>query len=152
MNDTFGAVIRGQILTSLTQAVVAGLIFWILGIPVPVIFATATFLGSLIPFIGTAGIWVPLVIYLVVVIPPVAVLVITITEQTIELYQLVVAYVREGHLSNLIDDIRSVGFVQRLEAQIVQWDVLKETASNWLLNSTKAIGNFAASQAGTINW
>ncbi len=96
-----------------------------------------------------AALLMTLFIFLVV-IPPVAVLVISITEQTIELYQLVVNYIRQGHLEKLIEDIRSLGFVQRIEAQVVQWDVLKDAASNWLLNTTKAVGNFAASQAGTI--
>lgn len=65
INDTFAAVIRGQILTSLAQAALAGITFWLLGIPVPVFFAFLLFLTSLIPILGAATIWVPLVIYLI---------------------------------------------------------------------------------------
>lgn len=64
INDTFSAVIRGQLLTSLTQAVVAGFIYWVLGVPAPVFFAAATFLGTLIPVVGAVSIWLPLAIYL----------------------------------------------------------------------------------------
>ena len=64
INETFSAVIRGQLLTSLTQAAVAGIIFWILGLPLPILFAAMTFLAALIPVIGASGVWVPLVIYL----------------------------------------------------------------------------------------
>ncbi|MBI3307454.1 MAG: AI-2E family transporter [Candidatus Omnitrophica bacterium] len=64
VNDTFSAVIRGQILTSLAQATVAGFIYWVLGIPAPVFFAAATFLATLIPVVGAANVWLPLVIYL----------------------------------------------------------------------------------------
>jgi len=66
INDTFSAVIRGQLLTCLTQALVAGVIYWLLGLPVPILFATATFITALIPVIGAAGVWVPLAIYLAV--------------------------------------------------------------------------------------
>lgn len=65
IHDTLAAVIRGQLLTSLVQSVVAGIVFWQLGLPVPILFAGATFLTALIPFIGASGIWIPLTIYLV---------------------------------------------------------------------------------------
>ncbi len=64
LNETFTAVIRGQFLTSVVQATAAGLVFWMLGIPIPLLFAALTFLVSMIPVIGAAGIWVPLVLYL----------------------------------------------------------------------------------------
>lgn len=64
IDGTLSAVIRGQILTSLTQAVLAGSLFWILKIPGSILFGIATFFTSLIPVLGTWVIWVPLVIYL----------------------------------------------------------------------------------------
>ncbi len=64
INDTLSAVIRGQLLTSLAQAVLAGLIFWVLGIPIPMLLAAATFLATLIPVAGAACIWMPVVVYL----------------------------------------------------------------------------------------
>lgn len=63
INESFAAVIRGQLVTALTQAVLAGFIFWILGIPVPLLFATLTFFASIIPVVGAGSIWVPWVIY-----------------------------------------------------------------------------------------
>lgn len=64
INETFEAVIRGQILTSLVQATVAGTIFWILGLPLPLLFAALTFLTTLIPVAGASIVWVPFVIHL----------------------------------------------------------------------------------------
>lgn len=64
INETFAAVIRGQLLTSLTQSIVAGIIFWALGLPVPVFFASVTFLAALIPIVGASFVWFPLVLYL----------------------------------------------------------------------------------------
>ncbi len=64
INETFSAVIRGQLLTSLTQAIIAGAIFWILGIPASIFFGMATFLAALIPVAGPSIIWLPLTVYL----------------------------------------------------------------------------------------
>ena len=63
VNEAFSAVIRGQLVTALTQAILAGFIFWILGIPVPLLFATLTFFTSMIPVVGAGSIWLPWVIY-----------------------------------------------------------------------------------------
>lgn len=60
---TFAAVIRGQILTALCQALAAGMAFWILGIPVPILFATLLFFVALLPIFGAATVWFPWVIY-----------------------------------------------------------------------------------------
>ncbi len=65
IHDTFVAVIRGQLLTSMIQGIVAGIIFWSLGIPLPIFFAFLTFITSLVPFLGAASVWFPLAVFLV---------------------------------------------------------------------------------------
>lgn len=65
INGTFEAVIRGQLLTAFAQSALGGIIYWGLGIPLPILFAAATFLTALIPIFGAAAVWVPLTIYLV---------------------------------------------------------------------------------------
>jgi predicted PurR-regulated permease PerM len=66
INETFAAVIRGQLLTSFTQALVAGTVFWALGLPLAVFFAALTFLAALIPVVGASAVWLPLVAHLVI--------------------------------------------------------------------------------------
>ena len=61
--ETFVAVIRGQLLTSVTQAVVAGILFTSLGVPLPLFFTFLIFLTSLIPILGAASVWFPIVVY-----------------------------------------------------------------------------------------
>ena len=65
IHDTFVAVIRGQLLTSLIQSITAGIIFWSLGIPLPIFFAFLTFITSMVPFLGAASVWFPLAVFLV---------------------------------------------------------------------------------------
>ena len=51
--------------TGICQGVAAGLIFWALGIGNPTLWAAVTALVSLIPVIGTAVVWGPLSLYLI---------------------------------------------------------------------------------------
>ncbi len=66
INETFAAVIRGQLLTAIVQASIAGVIFWILGIRLPLFFAALTFFTSMIPILGASAVWLPLAAYLVI--------------------------------------------------------------------------------------
>jgi len=66
INNTFEAVIRGQLLTALAQSSIGGLVYWAVGLPLPIFFAAATFLTSLVPIFGAAAVWLPLTFYLVI--------------------------------------------------------------------------------------
>lgn len=55
------AVAVGTILTCCTQGVIAGLGYWVAGVPAPIFFAALTAIAALIPVVGTAIIWVPTV-------------------------------------------------------------------------------------------
>ncbi|HBA88491.1 MAG TPA: AI-2E family transporter [Geobacter sp.] len=54
------AVTVGTILTCVTQGVIAGLGYWVAGVPAPIFCGTLTAIAALIPVVGTALIWVPL--------------------------------------------------------------------------------------------
>jgi predicted PurR-regulated permease PerM len=55
----------GTVLTGLAQGVLAGIGYWITGLPEPAFFGAATAAASLIPAVGTLLIWVPAGIYLI---------------------------------------------------------------------------------------
>lgn len=58
------SVLTGIILISLLQGIVAGLGFWIFGVPKPVLWGTVAAFGGLLPGIGTTVIMVPAVAFL----------------------------------------------------------------------------------------
>ena len=64
MDETFGAVVRGSILTAATQGLLAGIGFTITGLDYAVVLGLATFVFAFIPFVGAAGIWGPATIWL----------------------------------------------------------------------------------------
>lgn len=64
LSETFAATLRGQLFTSIAQASVLGMVFWVLHLPMPVFFTAFAFLASMIPLVGVSVIWVPFVIYL----------------------------------------------------------------------------------------
>jgi predicted PurR-regulated permease PerM len=65
ISETFAAVLRGQIVTSIAQSALAGLAFWALGLPLPIFFTAVCFLLTFIPT-GAATVWFGFVIYLLV--------------------------------------------------------------------------------------
>jgi len=58
------AVVRGTILTALAQGALGGLGYWIFGVPFPVLLGLATAFFSLLPLGGSALVWLPAAMYL----------------------------------------------------------------------------------------
>ena len=58
------AMFRGTLLVAALQGVLGGMIFWILGIPAPVLWGVVMALLSLLPAVGSALIWLPVALYL----------------------------------------------------------------------------------------
>lgn len=60
------SVIKGSLLIAMAQGLLAGIGFWIFGIPSPTLWGTVGAVCSLIPGVGTAIVTVPAVIYLII--------------------------------------------------------------------------------------
>lgn len=58
------ATVKGDMLVALLQGALGGLIFWVLGIGAPVLWAVVMAFFSLLPGIGAASIWAPVAVYL----------------------------------------------------------------------------------------
>lgn len=61
------ATLKGSLLIGVIQGGLAGLAFWIAGVPGPAFWGTVMVVLSVIPALGAAFVWVPAVIYLFVV-------------------------------------------------------------------------------------
>jgi predicted PurR-regulated permease PerM len=61
------ATLRGSLLIGLIQGGVAGLAFWVAGVPGPAFWGTVMVVLSIIPAIGASLVWIPAVIYLFLV-------------------------------------------------------------------------------------
>ncbi|NHH99711.1 AI-2E family transporter [Oceanimonas sp. MB9] len=58
------ATVKGNILVAMAQGALGGFIFWVLGIPGPLLWGVVMAFLSLIPAIGAALVWLPVAIYL----------------------------------------------------------------------------------------
>ncbi|MDP7457866.1 MAG: AI-2E family transporter [Candidatus Woesearchaeota archaeon] len=58
------AILYGYILTAIAQGSIGALAFWIVDISSPVLWGIIMAIAALVPFVGTALIWVPVVLYL----------------------------------------------------------------------------------------
>lgn len=61
---TVTAVVRAVFVTAVVQGFMAGLGFWVAGVPVPILLGLAAFILSFIPFLGAASVWIPVSIWL----------------------------------------------------------------------------------------
>jgi predicted PurR-regulated permease PerM len=58
------AVVYGLLITAITQGVLAGVGYWVVGLAAPVLLGALTAILSIVPLVGTAIVWVPVGIYL----------------------------------------------------------------------------------------
>ena len=65
ISNSIVANVYGCIAVGIAQGLLASLAFWVLGLPSPVLWGLVTALFSLIPLIGSAAVWGPAVIILV---------------------------------------------------------------------------------------
>jgi predicted PurR-regulated permease PerM len=61
------ATLRGSLLIGVIQGGIAGLAFWVAGVPGPAFWGTVMVVLSIIPAVGAALIWIPAVVYLFMV-------------------------------------------------------------------------------------
>ena len=64
LNTTIKAVVTGTLLTAIAQGTTAGVAFYLLGVPFSVFLGALSGLLSLLPVGGTAIVWVPVALYL----------------------------------------------------------------------------------------
>lgn len=63
---TLRACIYGYLLTALVQAILAGIGFWIAGVPIALLLSVATFIMAFVPIFGSASVWVPVFVFLLI--------------------------------------------------------------------------------------
>jgi predicted PurR-regulated permease PerM len=64
IQDVVHASMHGVVTIAMIQGVLCGGMFWMLGIPAAALWGFVTVFASLVPFVGTAAVWVPGVIFL----------------------------------------------------------------------------------------
>jgi predicted PurR-regulated permease PerM len=64
VSSTILATVNGSITVAIVQSLLAGIMYWLLGVPAPALWAAATFITALVPVFGTFLVWGPVSIYL----------------------------------------------------------------------------------------
>jgi predicted PurR-regulated permease PerM len=64
IRDVVHASMHGVVTIAIIQGVLCGGMFWLLGVPAAALWALVTVIASVVPFVGTAAIWVPGTVYL----------------------------------------------------------------------------------------
>jgi predicted PurR-regulated permease PerM len=61
------ATVKGNMVVAILQGALGGLIFWLLGMQVPLLWASVMTVLSLLPAVGAAVIWAPVAVYLMAI-------------------------------------------------------------------------------------
>jgi predicted PurR-regulated permease PerM len=64
LDQAVTAIVRGTLVTAIAQGLMAGLTYWLLGLPLPLLLGALSAIVSLLPMGGTALIWGPVALYL----------------------------------------------------------------------------------------
>ena len=64
IGDVVHASLHGVVTIATVQGVLCGGMFWLLGIPSAALWGLVTVFASMVPFVGTAAVWVPGTVYL----------------------------------------------------------------------------------------
>ena len=64
LSDVTYAILVGRFLIAAAQGVLAGLAYWLLGVPGPVLWTAVTAVACLIPAFGAFLVWIPVALYL----------------------------------------------------------------------------------------
>jgi predicted PurR-regulated permease PerM len=64
VSETISATLYGNLVVKLVQGVLGGLMFWILGLPAPLLFGMLMALLAMLPVVGTSLVWGPAAIVL----------------------------------------------------------------------------------------
>jgi predicted PurR-regulated permease PerM len=71
VSDTIASSMYGGLAVAIAQGALLGLAFWVLGLPSPVLWGMMTALFSFMPLVGTAIVWLPAAIILILIGHPV---------------------------------------------------------------------------------
>ncbi|WP_442108591.1 AI-2E family transporter [Pseudomonas sp. NUPR-001] len=66
-NRVVRATVKGNLVVAVTQGALGGIIFWVLGIPSPLVWAVLMGFLSLLPAVGAGVVWAPVAIYFLLV-------------------------------------------------------------------------------------
>ena len=64
VRDTIYAIVNGTLVLALLQGVLGGLMFWVLGLPSPLMWGTIMAVLAVLPVLGAAMVWLPAALYL----------------------------------------------------------------------------------------
>lgn len=67
IRDVVLASMHGVVAVATIQGVLCGGMFWVLGIPAAALWGLVTLFASMVPFVGTAAVWVPGTVYLLMI-------------------------------------------------------------------------------------
>lgn len=142
------ATLKGSLLIGVIQGGVAGLAFWVAGVPAPAFWGMVMIVLSIIPAVGASLVWVPAVIYLFVIgrtLPAVGLLIwCAVVVSTIDNFLRPMLIGRDARMADLLILLSTLGGIFLFGAVgfivgpivaalfVTVWHIYGETFRAWL--------------------
>ena len=90
------------------------------------------------------------VIIFLIVIPPFLLLLFSLSSQIVDLSQSAYHFVQQGGVEKLALDIQNHPWFKNAQGTATDWEPIKKNAADWLITTTKSLGNFTAVKLGAL--
>jgi predicted PurR-regulated permease PerM len=87
---------------------------------------------------------------LLLIVPLSVYVILSIASESFKFYSMMMDFVTTHKLEALIDQIRSMPFVHRLDEIALRWNVTHDDYRVWIVNGAKSLGNYAVLKASLI--
>ncbi len=98
---------------------------------------------------GLTAVLLTILIFLIV-IPPFLLLLFSLSSQIVDLSQSAYHFVQQGGIEKLAQDIQNHPWFKNIQGTTTDWGPIKKNVADWLITTTKNLGNFTALQLGAL--
>ncbi len=87
---------------------------------------------------------------LLLIVPLSVYVLLSVASESFKFYNMLIDFVTTHKLELMIDQVRSMPFVRKIENLALQWDITHDNYRSWIISSARSIGNYAVLKAGAI--
>ena len=90
------------------------------------------------------------IIIFLIVIPPFLLLLFSLSSQIVDLSQSAYHFVQQGGIEKFAHDLQEHAWFKNIQGTTTDWEPVKKNAAEWLITTTKSVGNFTAVKLGAL--
>lgn len=90
------------------------------------------------------------VLILLLVVPLSIYVLLSVVSESAKFYNMFIDFVTTHKLETLIDQVRSIPHIRKIEDLALRWNITHESYRAWIVSTARSFGNYAVVKAGSI--